>query len=96
MPVGEGLANYRDAIRRIALAHGAFNVRVFGSFARGEEGPGSDLDLLVDMSPERSLLDTINLIDELQHLLGRKVDVLTVRALNHRLKDRILNEAIPL
>lgn len=90
------LARNRAAILEIAARQGASNVRVFGSFARGEAGPRSDLDLLVDMEPERSLLDTIALIQELEALLGRSVDVLTEQAIYRPLRSRILGKARPL
>lgn len=86
----------RETILRIAAKHGASNVRVFGSFARGDARPDSDLDLLVDMAPDRSLLDTVALIQELESTLGRKVDVVTERALYWLIRRRILQEARPL
>ncbi len=86
----------RDDILRIAAAHGARNVRVFGSFARGESRPDSDLDLLVDLEEGRTLLDQIALLQDLQDLLGRKVDVVTERALHRLIRERVLREALPL
>lgn len=86
----------RSAILRLAAAHGARDVRVFGSLARGEAGPKSDLDLLVRMEDGRSLLDLIGLWQDLQEMLGRKVDVISEGGLNPHLRDRILSEAIPL
>jgi predicted nucleotidyltransferase len=86
----------RSAILRLAAAHGARDVRVFGSLARGEAGPGSDLDLLVRMEDDRSLLDLVGLWQDLQELLGRKVDVISEGGLSPHLRDRILAEAIPL
>ena len=76
--------------------HGATNLRIFGSVARGEAGPESDLDLLVDLEPGRSLLDHIALIQDLEEALGCRVDVVTVTALKERYKKRILKEAVPL
>jgi predicted nucleotidyltransferase len=81
-----------DAARRF----GACNVRVFGSFARGDFGPGSDLDLLVAFEPDRSLLDHVGLIQELEERLERKVDVVAERGLSPYLRDAILAEARPL
>ncbi len=72
----------RNDINRIAAAHGALNVRVFGSVRRGEASSSSDLDLLVDMSEGRSLFDLIALGDELQEALGVEVDVVTERSLS--------------
>ena len=86
----------RSAILRLAATHGARDVRVFGSLARGDAGPKSDLDLLVRMEDGRSLLDLIGLWQDLHDLLGRKVDVISEGGLNPHLRDRILAEAIPL
>jgi predicted nucleotidyltransferase len=85
----------RDQIARIASAHGASNVRVFGSAARGDED-AHDLDLLVEMGEGRSLFDLIALSDELAEALGVEVDVLSDRGLSPYLRDRILDEAVPL
>jgi predicted nucleotidyltransferase len=90
------LGNRRRDILRIAARHGARNVRLFGSVARGEDHPQSDLDLLVEMEPDRSLLDLVALGQELEELLDRKVDVLTETSLHRALRDRILAEARPL
>jgi uncharacterized protein len=86
----------REDIARIAAAHGARNVRVFGSVRRGEAGESSDLDLLVDMSEGRSLLDLVALGDDLTEALGVAVDVVTEKSLSPYLRDRILAEAVPL
>jgi hypothetical protein len=83
----------RTEILRVAAKHGAKNVRVFGSFVRGEATETSDLDLLVDFEPDRSLLDQSALVVELQDLLGRKVDVVTEAGLYWLLRRRILREA---
>lgn len=92
----ETLRAQRDAILRIAAKHGATNVRVFGSFARGEAGPYSDIDLLVDFEPGRSLLDHAGLVIELEALLDRKVEVGTPNGLKERYRGRILEEAVAL
>ena len=83
----------REKIFTIAARHGATNVRVFGSTARGEAGPASDLDLLVDMEPGRTLLDRIGLIQDLQEALERTVDVVTDKSLYWLISRRMLNEA---
>lgn len=90
------LSRARDDINRIAAAHGAHNVRVFGSVQRGEAGDFSDLDLLVDMSKGRTLLDLVALSDELEDVLGIEVDVLTEGSLSPYLRERILSEAVAL
>jgi len=86
----------RNEILILASRHGARNVRVFGSVARGEAGPESDVDFLVQMEEGRSLLDLSALIMELQDLLGRKVDVVSEGGLYWLLRRRILKEAKPL
>jgi uncharacterized protein len=80
----------------LATQHGARNVRVFGSVARGEDRPDSDVDLLVDVEPGRSLLDVIALEQDLEVLLGRPVDVQTDAGLSPYLQQRILAEAAAL
>jgi len=83
----------REAILRVAAEHGARNVRVFGSVARGEASDESDVDFLVDFEPGRSLLDLGGLRVELESLLGRRVDVVTEPGIYWLLRRRILNEA---
>ena len=90
------LRRHRDAILSVAVRHGASNVRVFGSVARGDARPDSDLDLLVDLEPGRSLLDHVALIQDLEDLLGRKVDVVESQALHWYIRDRVLAEAVAL
>jgi predicted nucleotidyltransferase len=85
----------RDEILRIAAARGAHHVRVFGSVARGEATPNSDVDFLVEMEPGRSVLDLSGLILDLEEALGRPVDVVEIRRPSP-IADRIQNEAIPL
>jgi predicted nucleotidyltransferase len=87
------LQEKRNEILRIAASHGARNVRVFGSVARGEANDDSDIDFLVDFEPDRSLLDHAALVVDLEELLGRKVDVVTERGLYWLLRRRILKEA---
>ena len=83
----------RQEILHIAERHGAHNIRVFGSVARGEDQPESDLDLLVDMASGRSLLDLVGLGQDLEELLDRKVDVVTDASLHPALSERIRAEA---
>ena len=90
------LVNRRREILELAARHGARNVRVFGSVARGDDRPDSDLDLLVDVEAGRTLLDVIGLEQDLEQLLGRKVDVLTEDGLSPYLQQRILAEAASL
>ena len=89
-------ADCRDQILRLAEQRGARNLRVFGSVARGEAKEGSDLDLLVEWEPGRSLLDHAGLVEDLQELLGIKVHVGTEKSLHWYVRDRILAEATPL
>ena len=86
----------REKILAVAARYGAFNIRVFGSVARGEARAESDVDLLVDLEPGRSLVDLCGLINDLKEELGRKVDVVTDKSIYWLLRRRILNEAKPL
>ena len=86
----------RDEILRIAAEHGARNVRLFGSVVRGEEGTDSDVDVLVHLDGDRSLLDHVALIQDLGDLLGCKVDVVNDKALHWVIRDQVLEEAVPL
>jgi predicted nucleotidyltransferase len=95
MGIEEVLGGKREAILQLADKHGAYNVRVFGSVARGEAGPTSDVDLVVDVQPWVGL-EFLGLWDELEDLLGRKVDLLTERALKSGIRERILREAVAL
>jgi predicted nucleotidyltransferase len=92
----EELRGRRTEILRLAALHGATNVRVFGSVARGEADERSDVDFLVDMRSGRSLLDLGGLLEDLRELLSRPVDVVTERGLKSRIRDRVLREAVPL
>ena len=89
------LQQKRQEILDIAARHGARNVRVFGSVARGEEDEESDLDLLVHFEADRSLLDHAALWLELQEVLGCKVDIVSEGGIRARFRDRILREAVP-
>lgn len=90
------LKEKRDAIIALAARHGARQPRIFGSVARGEAGPHSDIDLLVKMEEGRSLLDLSALALDLRDLLGVKVDVVSEDGLYWLLRRRILKEARPL
>jgi hypothetical protein len=85
-----------EEIRRLAKLHGARDLRVFGSVARGEANEDSDLDLLVAREPGRSLMDHAALVQDLQDLLGVRVHVGTEKSLHWYVRDRILSEAPPL
>lgn len=93
---GTLLRLYRASILQIAQQHGASNVRVFGSMARGKATAGSDLDLLVDFAPDRSLFDHVGLIQDLEDLLGIRVDVVTPAGLHPLIRDDVMEYAIPL
>lgn len=86
----------RERILEIAQRHGASHVRVFGSVSRGSETQASDIDLLVCMAPDRSLLDRIALIHDLEDLLHNSVDVVNERALHPEIRDEVLAEAVEL
>lgn len=90
------LATNREAILRLATQHGAKDVRIFGSAARGETGPQSDIDLLVNMEAGRSLLDLVAFWQDVEELLGRPVDVITDGGMSPHLRERIYAEAVPL
>ncbi|NJK62110.1 MAG: nucleotidyltransferase family protein [Synechococcaceae cyanobacterium SM2_3_1] len=92
----ETLQSQRQAILHIAAKHGAFNQYIFGSVARQESTPNSDLDLLAELETQRTLLDQIALIQDLQEFLGCPVDVVEPDSLHDLIRDQILQEAIPL
>jgi len=96
MTINRLIEQKREEIRRIAARHGAMNVRVFGSVARGEARQDSDLDLLVDTGPETSSWFPAGLVLDLEEILGCKVEVVTEKGLNPYLKERVLQEALPL
>jgi predicted nucleotidyltransferase len=96
MGLNELLGEKREEILKIAAKHGAYNVRVFGSVARGEADEQSDVDVLVELQPDRSLLDLGGLLVDLEKLLGCRVDVVTTRGLKKRIRERVLREAVPL
>lgn len=86
----------RTQIRFIAEQHGGRNIRVFGSVARGDDRPDSDLDLLIDLEKGRTLLDLIAIQQDLEELLGRKVDVHTEKSVSKFFRDQVLSEAVAL
>ena len=90
----ETIRQERESILEIASQYHAKNVRLFGSVARGDEQADSDIDFLVDFQPGSTLLDQVGLIDTLSSKLGRKVDVVSARALNRHLSRKILEEAV--
>ena len=95
MKPSDALASNRAAIRRVVESHRALNARVFGSVLRGHDTDGSDLDILVDPTPETTLLDIGAIRHELGKLLGVPVDVLTPNALPDRFRASVLAEARP-
>jgi len=96
MRVDELLRERRDKILEVAARHGARNLRVFGSAARGEASDQSDVDFLVEMEPGRTLLDMGGLLMDLRELLGRDIDVVTERGLKARIRARVLKDAVAL
>jgi len=96
MGIDEILKRRRQEILRIAAKHGARNVGVFGSVARGEADEKSDVDFLVEMETHSSLLDVVALFQDLQDLLGLAVHVVEKEAVHWYIRDRVLNEAAPL
>lgn len=88
------IQHQRDAIHAIAKRHGALSIAVFGSVARGNDHPDSDVDFLVEFEPGSSLLNLMNLQDELEELLGCSVDVLSAGGLKPR-DEHIRSEALP-
>ena len=86
----------REQIIQLARRHGVTRVRVFGSMARGDAGPQSDVDLLIEVGPDPSPWFPGGLVAELEELIGRRVQVVTERRLDALLRDRVLQEAVPL
>jgi predicted nucleotidyltransferase len=95
MKPSEALASNRSAIRQVVESHRARNARVFGSVLRGEDTDSSDLDILIDPTPETTLFDIGAIRHELGRLLGVPVDVLTPNALPDRFRAKVLAEARP-
>ena len=95
MKPSQALASHRDAIRQIVESHRAGNARVFGSVVHGDDSEHSDLDILIDPTPETTLFDIGAIRHELLQLLGVPVDVLTPKALPERIRATVLAEAVP-
>lgn len=89
------LQKHREQVRNIVTAHRASNVRVFGSVLHGQDTEHSDLDLLIDPTPETSLMDIGAIRYELKQLLGIEVDVLTPKALPEKFRDDVIKTAVP-
>ena len=92
----DALRSRRGDILRIADRHGARNIRIFGSVARSETNDRSDLDVLVEMGRERDLIDLISIQQDLEDMLGCKVDVLTEAAISPYIRESIIHDAISL
>ncbi len=96
MTLYQQIQQRKARIEQIAAVHHAVNLRVFGSVARGQEQPNSDIDFLVEFLPGSTLVDHFGLMDDLSAELGRKVDVVSDRALNKHIKQRVFSEALAL
>jgi len=94
MNIEQILHEKRDEICRIATKHGAYNIRVFGSVVRGEAGPDSDIDFLIEAGPTTSSWFPAGLILDLEEILGQRVEVVTEKALNPYIREHVLREAI--
>jgi predicted nucleotidyltransferase len=92
----EFVRDRKSEIQELAASHGARNVRLFGSVARGDSREDSDVDLLVDLDAGRSLFDLGGLLMDLRDLLGAEVDLIEAGSLHPYVRDRVLAEAIPL
>ncbi len=86
----------KEQIIDIAGSHGAIQISVFGSVAEQKDGPDSDIDFLVELEDNRSLLDLVAIKQDLEELLGRKVDVVTRNSVHHKLRDNIIKKAVRL
>lgn len=94
MVLEEIIKTYREKVLQIAAKHGAHHIRIFGSVARSEAGPDSDVDILVELEPGRSLLDHAALMLDLEQALGCKVDIATLKGLRPHIREKILREAV--
>jgi predicted nucleotidyltransferase len=96
MDLNQLVREKREEILQIAAKHGAYNVRIFGSVARGEAGPDSDVDFLIDAGPKRTTFFPGGLVADLEGLLGCTVEVVTEQGLHWYIKEHVLREAVPL
>ena len=96
MGIPELVAKKRNEILHIAARHGVQRIRVFGSVARGNAGPTSDVDFLIEVGPQHSAFFPGGLVADLEALLGRRVDVVEPEGLYAPLKEAVLKEAVPL
>ena len=96
MKLGPLITEQRENMLKIAKAHGATSLKVFGSYARGDEQAGSDIDLLVELEPGRSLLDIIAIKQDIEDMINRRVDVVTAGALSPYIREEIMKEAVAL
>ena len=96
MGIRQILQAKRDEIIDIAARHGAHNLRLFGSVARGQDTADSDIDLLVATGPTTSSWFPAGLILDLERILGRRVEIVTEKGLNPHLREKVLGEAVPL
>ena len=96
MSLREELLRQSDTVRAIAAKYGATNLRLFGSAVRGDERPDSDIDLLVDLAENRGFRDYLALVEELESLLGRRVEVIIARSLSPHFRPYVEAEARPL
>ena len=95
MPTMETLREHRNEIMQLAREHGIYNLRLFGSTVRGESRGDSDVDLLVDVKKGRTLLDYVGFKQDLEELLGCRVDLATEDALHWTIREQVLAEAVP-
>jgi len=96
MEINKIFKEKRKEILQVAASHGAQEVQIFGSLARGEAGPGSDLDILVKLEPDRTLLDLVAIKQDLEDLLNCSVDVVTEAAISPYIREQVLKEAVVL
>lgn len=95
-PLRELVEAHREEIKAIVARHGGRSVAIFGSVARGEENPDSDIDFLVELSPDARPIKILSIGAELEDTLGVKVDVGTPASLREHVRDQVLAEAVPL